>query len=276
MDHIKQIAARLPEYGIDAMLITSPPGERYAVGFHGEGLVLISGKGCWYFTDSRYIEAANKQIRGAQIDCVGQGRGHRMLAAQVVREQGFARVGFESNRMSVDALELYRKELPCELVSAPSLLGELRSAKDPQELEAMRRSQAITDKVFEELLKFIRPGMTEREVAARLIYDLLRLGASEPSFPPVVAAGANGSMPHAVPGDTVIEEGMFVTLDFGGIVDGYCSDMTRTIAVGQPTGEMRTVYDTVLRAQRAGLGAARAGVPGAQVDAAARQVIEQA
>jgi len=102
------------------------------------------------------------------------------------------------------------------------------------------------------------------------------LGASRPSFDPILAAGANGSMPHAVPGDTVIEPGMFVTMDFGGVYHGYCSDMTRTIAVGQPTDEMRLVYDTVLRAQKAGLTAARAGVPGSEVDGAARTVIEQA
>lgn len=276
MNHIKQIAAKLPEYGLDAMLVTSEYGERYAMGFHGEGLALISKDDCWYFTDSRYIEAANKEISGVHIDCVGRGRGHRALAAQVIQDQGFEKLGFESNSMSVDLLEVYRKELPCALIAASGLVSGLRAAKDEGELACMRQSQAITDQVFANILDFIRPGMTEREVAARLVYDLMRLGASKPSFDPIVAAGPNGSMPHAVPGDTVIENGMFVTMDFGGIYHGYCSDMTRTIAVGQPTDEMRLVYNTVLQAQLAGLRVAKAGIPGREVDEAARQVIEQA
>ncbi len=276
MNHIKQIAAQLDTYGLDAMLITSTPGERYAMDFHGEGLALISKEDCWYFTDSRYIEAANKFVTGAHIDCVGRGRGHRDLAAQVIRERGFDKVGFESDRMSVDMLEVYQKDLPCNLTAAPGLICGLRAAKDEEELDRMRRAQAITDRAFSNILDFIRSGMTVREVAARLVYELMLLGAEKPSFDPIVAAGSNGSMPHAVPGDTVIGQGMFVTMDFGGIYHGYCSDMTRTVCVGQPTQEMRAVYDTVLNAQLAGLSAARAGVPGCEVDRAARFVIEQA
>lgn len=276
MNHIKQIAGKLDEYELDAMLVTSAPGERYAVGFHGEGLALISKEACWYFTDSRYLEAANKEIVGAHIDCVSRGRGHRVLAAQVIREQGLHRVGFESNFMSVEELAACEKALPCTLIATPDLLCALRAAKDPEELERMRKAQTMGDRVFANILDFIRPGATEREVAARLIYELMLAGAERPSFDPIVAAGANGSMPHAVPGDTVIQPGMFVTLDFGGVYHGYCSDMTRTIAVGQPTDEMRRVYDTVLRAQLAGLTAAKAGVPGSEVDKAARTVIEQA
>ncbi|MBE6972634.1 MAG: aminopeptidase P family protein [Ruminococcaceae bacterium] len=276
MNHIKQIASRLPEYGMDAILITSTPGERYAMGFHGEGLALISKEDCWYFTDSRYIEAANKCITGAHIDCVGRGRGHRTLAAQVIREQGFGKVGFESDSMSVDALALYEKELPCALIAAPDFLSHLRAAKDAEELDFMRTAQKIADKAFANILDFIRPGLTEREVAARLVYELMLLGAEKPSFNPIVAAGANGSMPHAVPGDTVIEKGMFITMDFGALYHSYCSDMTRTVCMGQPTAEMRTVYDTVLNAQLAGLSAARAGIPGCEIDWAARAVIDQA
>lgn len=276
MNHIKQIAAKLDEYALDAMLITSTPAERYALGFYGEGLALISKEDCWYFTDSRYIEAANKEIAGAHIDCVGRGRGHRTLAARVIEEHGLGKVGFESDSMSVDALALYEKELSCTLIAAPDLISGLRAVKDGEEQAVMRRAQVIADKAFDNILDFIRPGMTEREIAARLVYELMLLGAERPSFDPIVAAGANGSMPHAVPGETVVEPGMFITMDFGGIYQGYCSDMTRTIAVGKPTDEMRRVYDTVLNAQLAGLAAARAGVPGCEVDRAARTVIEQA
>ena len=276
MDHLKQIASRLPEYGLDAMVITSPPGEYYAVGFSGEGLVLVTGSGSWYFTDSRYIEAARAQVTAAAVEQAGPGAGHRTLAARVIRELGLRRVGFESACTSVDALERLSRDLPCELSGAQGLLDGLRAAKDRQEQQIMRKAQAITDRVFTGILDFIRPGVTEREVAARLVYDMMRFGASKPSFDPIVAAGPNGSMPHAVPGDTVIEPGMFVTMDFGCIYRGYCSDMTRTVAVGEPSEEMRRVYGVVLQAQQAGIAAARAGIPGSQVDQAGRAVIDQA
>lgn len=154
--------------------------------------------------------------------------------------------------MSVDELERWKGALPCELAPAQGLLDGLRSAKDEEELDRMRQAQRITDEAFRELLNFIRPGLTERDVAARLVYELLRRGGRKVSFDPIVAAGANGSMPHAVPGETVIQPGMFVTMDFGCVYEGYCSDMTRTVAVGQPTEEMERVYHTVLEAQRAG------------------------
>lgn len=276
MDHIAKIAAQLPEYGLDAMLVTSAPGERYAVGFEGEGWVLVSREGAHYSTDGRYIEAARKQVTGAEISLTERGRSHLDLAREEIRRRGLKRVGFESGRVSADALERWKGALPCELAPAQGLLDGLRSAKDEEELDRMRQAQRITDEAFRELLNFIRPGLTERDVAARLVYELLRRGGRKVSFDPIVAAGANGSMPHAVPGETVIQPGMFVTMDFGCVYEGYCSDMTRTVAVGQPTEEMERVYHTVLEAQRAGIAAARAGVTGSEVDRAARQVIQQA
>ena len=276
MDHIAKITAQLPEHGLDAMLVTSAPGERYAVGFEGEGWVLVSRDGARYSTDGRYIEAARQQVTGAEIVLTERGQSHLALAREEIRRRGLKRVGFESGRVSADELGRWKDSLPCELVAAQGLLDGLRAAKDEEELARMRQAQRITDEAFREILNFIRPGLTEQEVAARLVYELLRRGGERVSFDPIVAAGANGSKPHAVPGDTVIQPGMFVTMDFGCVYEGYCSDMTRTVAVGQPTDEMERVYHTVLEAQRAGIAAARAGVTGSEVDRAARQVIQQA
>ena len=276
MDHIAKITAQLPEHGLDAMLVTSAPGERYAVGFEGEGWVLVSRDGARYSTDGRYIEAARQQVTGAEIVLTERGQSHLALAREEIRRRGLKRVGFESGRVSADELGRWKDSLPCELVAAQGLLDGLRAAKDEEELARMRQAQRITDEAFREILNFIRPGLTEQEVAARLVYELLRLGGRRVSFDPIVAAGANGSMPHAVPGETVIQPGMFVTMDFGCVYEGYCSDMTRTVAVGQPTDEMERVYHTVLEAQRAGIAAARAGVTGSEVDRAARQAIQQA
>ena len=276
MDHIAQIAGKLADHQLDAMLLASQAGERYAVGFHGEGLVLVTREGAHYSTDSRYIEAARQEVQGAQVELVTRERGHLALAAGYLQEHGLKRVGFESGAVSVDALARYERALPCTLVPAQDLPDGLRASKDGEELAAMEKAQRITDEAFQAILNFIRPGQTEREVAARLVYELLRRGGERVSFDPIVAAGANGSKPHAVPGDTVIQPGMFVTMDFGCVYEGYCSDMTRTVAVGQPTEEMERVYHTVLEAQRAGIAAARAGVTGSEVDRAARQVIQQA
>ncbi len=276
MNHIQKIAEKLPEYGLDAMLVVSEPGERYALGFHGEGMLLVTRTEARYTTDSRYIEAARKQVTGAEVALATAKHGHLAQAKAFIAGRGLKRVGFESGCVTVDAHGRYQRELPCELVPAQDLLDSLRAAKDEGELEVMRRAQAITDAAFQDVLAFIFPGMTEREIAARLVYELLRRGGERTSFDPIVAAGPNGSIPHAVPGDRTVEAGMFITMDFGCVVEGYCSDMTRTVALGQPSSEMEEVYGVVLAAQKAGIAAARAGVPGKDVDAAARRVIQEA
>lgn len=278
MNHLKQIAAKLSQYELDAMLIVSEPGERYAVGFQGEGYVLVTRQGAQYSTDGRYIEAAQKQVTGAEVVLTSRERSHLALAKAYIQANGLRRVGFESAAVSVAQHRRWQESFPdeCKLIPAQELLDGLRASKDAEELSAMVQAQKITDAAFGEILNYIRPGMTEQEVAARLVYELLRRGARKVSFDPIVAAGANGSMPHAVPGETVIQKGMFVTMDFGCIYDGYCSDMTRTVAVGQPTQEMEQVYAAVLAAQKAGIAAARAGMPGRELDAAARKVIQEA
>ena len=275
MNHIAKIASRLSEYGLDAMLITSESGERYALGFHGEGLLLITREGAHYTTDGRYIEAAREQITAAHVSLVTAGSGHLAQARAYLEEKGLHNVGFESGEMTVDAHRRYAQELPCILTPAQTLLDDLRAAKDEEELDIMRRAQEITDEAFKAILNFIRPGLTEREIAARLVYELMRRGGEKMSFDPIVAAGPNGSRPHAVPGDQVVDTGMFITMDFGCKVEGYCSDMTRTVALSQPTEEMEKVYAAVLAAQKAGINAARAGVTGREVDEAARRCLRE-
>ena len=276
MNHIAKIAAQLPEYGLDAMLITSESGERYALGFHGEGLLLVSKDGAQYSTDDRYIEAAREQVTGAEVVLTTPEKGHMDFARSYIEAKKLNNVGFESGAMTVDSHKKYTQALPCILAPAQNLLDDLRASKDEVELALMRRAQAVTDEAFKAILNFIRPGMTEREIAARLVYELLSRGGDKVSFDPIVAAGPNGSRPHAVPGDQIVDTGMFITMDFGCKVEGYCSDMTRTVALGQPTEEMEAVYNAVLAAQKAGINAARAGVTGQEIDAAARKVLQEA
>lgn len=276
MNHIEKIAARLPEYGLDAMMITSESGERYALGFHGEGLLLVTRDAAQYSTDGRYIEAAREQVEGAKICLTTPDKGHLAFAREYIEAKGLHNIGFESGAVTVDSHRKYAQELPGILTPAQKLLDDLRASKDEGELALMRRAQEVTDEAFKAILNFIRPGMTEREIAARLVYEMLSRGGEKVSFDPIVAAGSNGSRPHAVPGDRIVEAGMFITMDFGCKVGGYCSDMTRTVALGQPTPEMEAVYAAVLAAQKAGINAARAGVTGREIDDAARCVLREA
>ena len=276
MNHLKQIAARLPEYGLDAMLLNSEPGEYYAVGFHGEGNVVVTAQGCFYFTDSRYIEAANHLITGAEIAMTGRSRNYRAMVQEVVDRCCIRTLGFEEGYLSVADYNLWKEGLTAELVPAQKLVNSLRAAKDDGEIALMTKAQEITDRAFSEILKFIQPGMTEQEIAAKLQYDMLRFGAEKMSFDPIVVSGPNGSLPHGIPSAKQVQQGEFITMDFGCKYGGYCSDMTRTVALGEPTGEMQKVYQTVLEAQLAGIAVTKAGVPGKSIDAAARKVIEDA
>lgn len=274
MNHLKQIAAKLADHGVDAMLVTSEPGEFYAAGFHGEGVVLVAPGESVYITDSRYIEKARETVRGARVDMVEQGRGYIVQINEFLDRLGVKRLGIEEGYLSLKTFRLYEKELHAQLVAAGELLLKLRAAKDPYEIECMIKAQRVAERAFEEMLGFLRPGVTEREAAAKLTYDMLRFGGEKNSFDPIVVSGPNGSLPHGVPGDRAICSGDFVTMDFGCKWGGYCSDMTRTVAVGKPSQEMVKVYDLVLKAQLAGIAATRAGVPGKEIDAAARGVIE--
>lgn len=276
MNHLKQIAARLPEYGLDAMLLNSEPGEYYAVGFHGEGNVVVTAQGCFYFTDSRYIEAANHLITGAEIAMTGRSRNYRAMVQEVVNRCRIRKLGFEEGYLSVADYNLWKEGLTAELVPAQKLVDALRAAKDDGEIALMTKAQEITDRAFSEILKFIQPGMTEQEIAAKLQYDMLRFGAEKMSFDPIVVSGPNGSLPHGIPSAKQVQQGEFITMDFGCKYGGYCSDMTRTVALGEPTGEMQKVYQTVLEAQLAGIAVTKAGVPGKSIDAAARKVIADA
>ena len=278
MNHIKRIAAQLAELELDALLLTSEPGEFYAVGVKGEGLVLVTGTESLYFTDSRYIELAQRRVKNARVIRIGGGRTHLTLAGEYLAEAGLRRVGIEESYLTVETYREMERIFPAgtELVPAGSLMERLRGSKDGEELERLRAAQAITDQVFREILNDLRPGVTEREIAARITYLHLRYGAERNSFDPIVASGPNGSMPHAIPTDKPIAEGEFVTMDFGCVREGYCSDMTRTVAVGEPDEEMRRVYDAVLRAQLAGIETARGGVPGCDIHNAALQVLREA
>ena len=280
-NHVQEIRARLDEYQIDAVLCTHEANRFYAAGFHSsgtDGAALITRLNSYYLTDGRYIEAAGKALESAfELHAVRADRKYTDILKELFEAENIKRVGFEDAYMTVEQYKNYCEKLPeIEFVPAADLLKNLRRVKDQEEIKNLKAAQRIAEKALQDILKEIRPGVSEREIAARIEYLLLHYGAENKSFDPIVVSGANGSLPHGVPSDKIIKSGEFVTMDFGCIFHGYCSDMTRTVAVGEVSDKMREIYNIVLNAQTAGINAVHAGVTGQEIDAAAREVIRAA
>ena len=261
---------------VDGLLLTSRYSRHYGAEFDiAEGVAIVTKAGCRYFTDSRYIESAQAGLKGFEVlDVAGFGYFKRLNDA--IADFGVTTLGFEEAYLTVAEFQGYDKNLNAKLVPYNAQIAAFRAVKEEWELDNMRKAQQIADKAFSEVLPRIKTGMSELELQAELIYCLYKNGAHGLSFDPIVVSGPNSSMPHGVAGERKIQDGDFITMDFGVLYNGYCSDMTRTVAVGYATEEMKTVYNTVLAAQLAGLAITKAGVPGKDIDAAARQVITDA
>lgn len=272
MNKFKEIRAELPAYGLDGIMLTGAPCRRYATGFSSSaGIALVTAAENYFITDGRYIEAAGESIPDAEIKLIPPGVKYTQLVNEIIEKHDIQRLGFEDARVSYREYSGYSQNLRAELIPAQELMNSLRAVKTVEELAAMKSAQIITDKVFDELLNIISPRMSEKELAAEIIYRLRKGGAENISFDPIVVSGVNSSRPHGAPRDTQLSG--FITMDFGCVWDGYCSDMTRTVALGEVTDEMRRVYETVLSAQLAGIAAAKGGALGKVVDGAARDVI---
>ena len=262
---------------VDGLLLTSPYSRYYGAEFEiSEGVAVVSKKGCRYFTDSRYIESAEAGIRYFEVLPINQFTGFIQRINDAIADFGITTLGYEEAYLTVAEFMDYREKLNAKLVPFNKQISGFRATKEPWEVELMLKAQEITDKAFSEILTRIKPGMSELELQAELIYCLYKNGATGLAFSPIVVSGPNTSLPHGVAGERIIQEGDFVTLDFGASYQGYCADMTRTVAVGHATEEMKKVYDTVLQAQLAGIAATKAGVIGCEIDAAARKVIVDA
>lgn len=278
MNNVTRIQDALRERKLDGVLITDEKNQRYALGFpFTDGAVLLSQDDAWLITDSRYVEAAAAAVGGwAEVLTFDAKRGLTERINSRIERAGIKRLALEEEKLSYAAYTRWQQELNCTVVGAQDLFTQLRAVKSDWELDYMRHAQKISERALMETLHSIKPGVSEREIAAELVYRMMKFGGEGVSFDPIVVAGAKTSMPHGVPGDELVVEGGFVTIDFGCLKGGYCSDMTRTFAVGKPTEEMANVYDTVLKAQLAGIKAARAGITGAELDKAARDVIAAA
>ena len=261
---------------VDGLLLTSRYSRHYGAEFDiAEGIAIVTKAGCRYFTDSRYIESAENNIKGFEVlDVAGVGYAKRLNDA--IADFGITVLGYEENYLTVAELMQFEKNLNAKLIPYNEKIYGFRAVKEEWELDNLRKAQAIADKAFAEVLPRIKAGMSELELQAELIYCMYKNGAHGLSFDPIVVSGPNSSMPHGVAGERRIQEGDFITMDFGVLYNGYCSDMTRTVAVGFATEEMKTVYNAVLEAQLAGLAVSKAGVACKDIDGAARKVIEDA
>ena len=263
----------LAERELDCLLVSELVNVRYLTGFTGtNGACVVSREGRVLLTDFRYVEQAEAQVEGFELV-----RGERDLLSEVAaRLRG--RAGFDDANLSVRSHRRLSEAVGehVELVAAGGLVERLRAVKDEDELEAIRAAAALADGVFEHIRERGLAGRTEREVALDAERELRARGADEPSFPVIVAAGPHVALPHAEPLEDEIPSGALVVVDRGARLGGYCSDCTRTLASGPVDARAKEVYALVRSAQEEALGAVRAGAVSREVDAVARELIEEA
>ncbi len=271
LDAVRALAA---EHGCDACLVTHGPDVAWAVGFTGSnGVLVVTETAAHLVTDGRYTTQAEGETQGATVHITQDALPAFVEAAGLL---GAARrVAVQGDTMTVSIFDRYCN-INVKIVPVNALLAQARATKTEVEIAAVGRAQALTCAILTSVLPLVRVGAREHEIAAELVVRHLRAGCSAMSFEPIVAAGARGALPHARPSGKAVEPGDLVVIDVGGILDGFCSDLTRTVAVGEPGDDARRAYAAVGRAQTAGIAAVRAGVSGADVDRAARSVLAEA
>jgi Xaa-Pro aminopeptidase len=273
----ESIAAELREREVDLLLVSHLVNVRWLTGFTGSSGAAVVGNGTRRFiTDFRYLSQSAEQLDGSWEREIAQDLLEQ--AAGALPEDGTVRLGFDDEHVSVKQHAKLQKLVPgnVELVPAGGLVEELRMIKDAEEIERIRAAALLADAALERVIGRGLAGRTERDVALDLETELRHMGAESVSFPPIVASGAHGALPHAVPRDVEIPQRVLVTIDWGAQLDGYASDCTRTYATGEIPDADRDVYELVQRAQAAGLAAVRPGPTGKEVDAVAREIIADA
>ncbi len=289
MEHLRRIGAlrrKLTRAGLSGLLVTHLPDLRYLCGFTGSSAALaVTRRAVRMFTDGRYIAQANSEVQGAQVDIATRApalAAVEWLAAQSGASQEDQFAGFDPAYTTVAELQRWRAALPAKLrrsfltpIAAP-LVEPLRLVKDEDELRIMREAAQLGCRLFDHMLGFLRPGLREIEVAAELEHQARLLGAEGMSFDTIVASGQRSALPHGHATDMRLPRRGFLTLDFGIIHDGYCSDMTRTVYFGSPRPDERSAYQAVLEAQEAAVAAVTAGALCGDVDEAARSVLRDA
>jgi Xaa-Pro aminopeptidase len=285
-NRIKRLRESLSKTDIDTLLVLVGENRRYLSGFTGEdtlfdesaGALLISEAALILATDSRYELQARNEAALYEVICYREGLAKELPG--VLKKLNTKRLGFESVRMScmqyqkvIEALE--KADYSTELIAVEEIVENLRIIKEKPEVDLMRQALHIAEEVFGACMQQLRAGMTEKELAWLLEKGMRESGAEGLSFPPIVASGPNGALPHAIPGDRVIQKGEPILFDWGARLNGYCSDISRTVVIDSPDSTFKKVFHTVLDAQRLAIDAIKPGMSSKAVDKIARDFIEE-
>ena len=273
IDTIRRLAQR---HDADAALLTFLPDIRWAVGFSGSnGVLVVTPDAAHFVTDGRYTEQAAAEVDGAEVHVPGYALFAHVQEAGLLGEADSLLV--QADHVTLAQQEQFRDLFPSlNLVPIAGLLNEAVAAKAEDEIEAIRRAQHVTEEVFDELLPLIGPGVSETDLAAEIVYQHLKRGASAMAFDPIVGSGPRGALPHGRPSGKTLRPGELIVIDMGCVLDGYNSDMTRTVALGEPDDDARRAYGVVLDAQQRAVEAVQAGASGKAIDGVARGVIADA
>lgn len=271
MNTLEKIQANLEKYNIDAIVVESPFNRRYLTGFTGTfGVAFISKDQAKFITDFRYTEQAANQ---AQHFDIIENRNTTKEIANLVQTMGIKTVGFEEEHVTFNQYRQLEKELNASLIPISSPVEDLRKVKTDDEIAKIKTAASIADKAFTKILNDIRPGVTEMDINNKLEMYMRDAGATSSSFDLIIASGYRSALPHGVASNKIIETGDMVTLDFGALYEGYCSDMTRTVAVGEPDQQLKDIYEIVKRALELGISAVKSGVQCKYIDTVVRDFI---
>jgi len=278
MSHLTRTREALAKSGFDALVISSEINQRWITGFeYQDGLAVVTADRAVLLTDFRYIEAANASRAAKEFEIVMPSVRMADAAYEILKETSSVKVALEEATLSMSGCENFKKVFEgCTVTGgASAILDGLREFKDAEEIETMKKAQAITDATFAHMVEWIRPDMTEKQVALEIEFYMRSHGAERAAFETIAVSGTASSRPHGVPRDVTLEKG-FLTMDFGAMVDGYCSDMTRTIVIGKADEDIKKVYNTVLAAQLAVLDKIGPGKSNRKMHAIAAKIIDDA
>ncbi|ADL08080.1 M24 family metallopeptidase [Thermosediminibacter oceani] len=274
-ERISKLRRNLSEKDLDGILVSKPENIFYISGFDGEGFLVVTRERALLFTDFRYIEQAKKECPDFEVVEFESVSPFKKCADEI-KSIGLKNLAFEGHYLTVKFYEELKSFLDgVEVIKTDGLIEELRTIKDEVELEIIKKAQEITDKAFEHILDYIRPGVTESELALEIEYFMKKNGAEGVAFPTIVASGPRSSLPHGTPTSRKIQPGDFITFDFGAKVKHYCSDMTRTVVMGKPNKDQLEIYSIVLEAQKRALEYIKSSVSGKDVDKVARDFIAE-
>jgi Xaa-Pro aminopeptidase len=273
---INKLREQLQGYNVSGIYITNITNVRYLTGFTGSaGSILVLDKEAYFFTDGRYTEQVKDQVKNSKVYITGSSHIKEIQNQKLLPKD--SRIGFEAEHISYSGFQLLKNNfLEVNWVETQNLIELIAAVKDMDEIDSLKMAVEITDKVFDEIIPIIKEGITENKIAATMSYKFKEHGAEGDSYDPIVASGWRSALPHATPTNKTLEKGDFVVMDFGALYNGYHADMTRTIVIGQATNKHKEIYQIVLESQLAGIKKAKAGITGAEVDQACRDIIKNA